>query len=308
MIIGSASKNLAQNLRSSGVENANSNKGNMEVKLAAKKNIRRRKPKFFETTRIGETKGGVGRYLSRTIERALDVLEVFSESSNLSLREISESTKQAESTAFRVLLTLQSRGYLQQNEDGTYHLAPKVLLGKDRERAERLRELVHPRLELLVRKFNETASMAYLFDIHIQVIDSVESMHDVHVRNKIGRVIAPYASSLGKAITAFQDSKVIDTLLEIHGLFPRTKNTIVDRRAVYAEFDQIHKTGHAFDREETSEGAICTAVPIFSPSGRVDAAISISVPQIRMNDELQADILASLVKVAREVQDLTKEA
>lgn len=273
------------------------------MKAISQDGIRRRRPKFMGTPQNGEPKEGMDRYYSRTIERALDVLEAFPDSnSKLSLTEVSELTKLAESSVFRMLLTLESRGYLRQSGDGTYHLSPKVLRGKIYEKAERLRDLVHPKLEELSRQFNETVGMAYFFDPHIQVVDCIHSLHDIHVRNKVGRVLAPHASSLGKAITAFQDANVIDKLLEIYGLYPKTKNTVVDRQLIYADFSQIRNNGYAFDREETSEGIICTGAPIFSRPGMVDASISISVPLIRMNEQLQVDIINSLLAAAQEVQ------
>ena len=83
-----------------------------------------------------------------------------------------------------MLVTLQNRGYLQQNDDGSYQLARKVLLGKLSERAEKFREIAKHEMQSLASHFNETASLAYLFDDRIQVIESIErSLHDItHLR------------------------------------------------------------------------------------------------------------------------------
>ena len=60
-------------------------------------------------------------------------------------------------------------------------------------------------MERLTQRFNETVSMAYLYDDRIHVLDSIETFHEIRISNRIGRVLPPHCSAMGKAITAFQD-------------------------------------------------------------------------------------------------------
>src|ERR1700730_17057293 len=153
----------------------------------------------------------------RAIARALDVLDCFTdEAPELSLKDIGEAVQLPESSLFRILLTLESKGYLIQNPDGTYRLPPKLLWGKVYDRAERLRSIIRPYLQALVRRFDETASLAYLYGDRIQALDTVETFHEVRITNKPGRVLPPHCSSLGKAIAAFQEPAAIDRVLEAY--------------------------------------------------------------------------------------------
>src|ERR1700691_1913015 len=113
-------------------------------------------------------------YYLRSIGRALEVLDCFDGKASLALKEIGKSTGLPESTLFRVLLTLEKHGYLKQAVDGTYQLAPKLRFGWLVEQANNLRAKARPELERLVNRFNETASMAYLHDDRIHVLDSIE--------------------------------------------------------------------------------------------------------------------------------------
>jgi hypothetical protein len=71
------------------------------------------------------------RYLSRSICRALDVLDSFSAAHpEFTLKELSRRVSIPESSLFRVLLTLEKRDYLVQNSDGSYQLSPRLLHGR----------------------------------------------------------------------------------------------------------------------------------------------------------------------------------
>jgi DNA-binding IclR family transcriptional regulator len=267
----------------------------LKASLAAQ----RRRPK---RSKSGNERNGSERYLSKAICRALDVLDLFpDENCYLNLKEISTRMGLPEASLFRILTTLQNRAYLTQDASGCYRLAKKVLLGKVRERADVLRELVHPILRDLASRFNETASLAYLFETRIQVLDSVDTLHEVRVINKPGRVLPPHCSSLGKAITAFQDPVTSDEILGVYGLIQRTPNTVTDRQQLLTMFQEIRRTGYAVDREEASEGGICIAAPIHSDQKPVVAAISLSTPAARMTIDRERSTIAAVIKAAGEI-------
>jgi len=264
---------------------------------------RRRRPKFLsKPTSPKPESPGEDQYRSKVLVRALEVLDAFhSPSSAFSLSEISARTGLPESSLFRILVTLCSRGYLLQDESGAYVLARKVASGKTWERAEHIRRVAHPKLQQLVSQFEETASLAFLFSDHIRVVDTVESFHDIRMINKISRIVPPNASSLAKSIIAFQERTAIDQILEVCGVFRRTEKTLVDRQAIYAEFEAIRARGYAFDREETTLGGICVGGPIVSPSGKVESSISIATPLIRFSPERERLIVPALLQATQEV-------
>lgn len=267
---------------------------------------RRRAPKREASLR---TKLAWGKqYHLKALSRALDVLDCFPEdAARLSLREIARLTRTPESSLYRILLTLQHRGYVRQHPDGTYQQPERLLVGRLHERGEVLRVLARPHLRTLAARFDETASLACLFHDLVRVLDTVETFHEIRMTNKVGRVLPPHCSSLGKAITAFQTSEHINHMLEVYGLFRRTERTIVDRTALLAEFEEITQKGVAFDREETVTGGFCIGVPIATVAGEVFAAVSVSTPLVRMTPKRQAEIERAVVQTALLIgQDLRK--
>lgn len=268
---------------------------------------RRRRPQWAaeKGAKNAEATSADQRYHSRTIERALDVLESFhANQPGLSLKELSAITGLPESSLFRVLLTLQKRDYLQQQTDGTYQLTRKVLLGRLYESAELVRTLARPQLEELASEFNETCSVAYVFGDHIQVLDTMETFHQIRVSNRRGRILPPHCSSMGKAILAFQTSEVADAMLEVYGLNRRTEHTIVDRHALRQELLTVRRLGFACDREESMLGGVCFGAPISSSTGQVVAALSISTPTQRITPEREK---AMQQRVREAAQAVTKK-
>jgi DNA-binding IclR family transcriptional regulator len=220
----------------------------MGTNTAAKKSVRRRIPKW--ALQNGDGAPGDEVYYLRSIGRALDVLDCFDGQTPLSLKEISAKMRLPESTLFRVLRTLERHEYLHQDRDGTYQLSPRLIFGWLVRAADHVREVARPQMERLVNTFNETASLAFLFDDRIHVLDCMETFHEIRMTNKIGRVLPPHCSALGKAITAFQDRRLADRMLEVYGLTPRTEHTITDRQRLFAEFNEIRESGVACDREQ----------------------------------------------------------
>ena len=243
-------------------------------------------------------------YYLRSIGRALEVLDCFDGKAPLALKDIGNSTGLPESSLFRVLLTLEKHGYLQQAVDGTYQLAPKLRFGWLIQQGNALREKVRPELERLAQRFNETASMAYLYDNRIQVLDSIETFHEIRMSNRIGRVLPPHCSALGKAIAAFQDRALAEQIVEVYGLTRRTDHTITDRARLFDEFAEIRLAGIACDREESILGGICYSAPLRPAGKQVLAAISLSTPIVRMTPERDAETRKAVLEAAQRASQL----
>ncbi|MGA2963710.1 MAG: IclR family transcriptional regulator [Candidatus Korobacteraceae bacterium] len=255
-------------------------KGKTELSSVQRKTTRRRIPKWALHS---NDPAANEQYYLRSIGRALEVLDCFDGKAPLSLKEICISTK---------------HGYLKQAVDGTYQLAPKLRFGWLIEQANALRDKVRPELERLTRRFNETASIAYLYDDRIHVLDSIESFHEIRISNRIGRVLPPHCSALGKAITAFQDRVLAEQIVEVYGLARRTDFTITDRARLFDEFAHIRSTGIACDRQESILGGICYSSALRPAEGPVVAAISLSTPVVRMTPEREEETRKAVLEAA----------
>ena len=120
--------------------------------------------------------------------------------------------------------------------------------------------------------------------------------------NVVGHIVPPNASSIGKAITAFQTEERREKLLRSHGMYRFTEHTIVDRSELCREWERVQLQKFAVDREESVYDGVCFAVPIIGESGEVNAAISASLPKARLRDaEHEAAMVKALTSAAARI-------
>lgn len=236
------------------------------------------------------------KYFSKVVGKALDILEILRHSpAPLSLNELTLQVKMMKSSVFRLLYTLESAGYVGKDADGRYQLAQGVRTLLPDSFGEKLLQAALPEMKELSREFGETVSLAQLFDNRIQVAAVIESPQLLRMANVVGRILQPHASSLGKSITAFQSEETAEKLLRSYGIYCYTKHTITDEVELKKEFEKIRSHGYAVDAEESILEGCCFGAPVFDRGRRAVAAVSISVPKMRLkNKEDRARIVAAL--------------
>jgi IclR family acetate operon transcriptional repressor len=239
-------------------------------------------------------------YFSRAVEKAMLALDSIRQSPQpLSLMEISALLRLTKASAFRLLYTLEALHYLSKSPDGRYFALPR---GNHHE----LVQCATEPLERLSMAFGETASMAALFENHIEVLTVFESPQLMRMGNTPGRILPPNASSLGKAIAAFQSPEITEKLLRSYGTYPFTTHTITDEIALREEFARIRQQGFAEDCEESISGGRCFAAPILRANGHAIGAVSLSMPLIRFRAEEREAIVSAVRETAAAIERALK--
>jgi IclR family acetate operon transcriptional repressor len=260
-------------------------------KLVAKKKVPVQKP----------AEGG--QYFSRAVSKALETLELLQlRQLPMTLSEIAGQVQLSKASVFRLLRTLEALGYVATSGWGKYALAPGVHSLVSMQWLARLLRTATLPLQALTRSLHETASVAALFDNRIEVIAVVESPQTVRMSNVVGHILPPNASSMGKAVTAFQTEDRREKLLRSHGVYRFTDHTLTDGSELGAEWERVQLQKFAVDREESVYDGVCFAVPIFGESGEVNAAISLSLPKARLrNAEHEAAMVKALTAAAAQI-------
>jgi len=261
-----------------------------------------KKPSTKKKSPVKKAEDG-GQYFSRAVGKALEALELLQlRQESMTLDEIARQVQLSKTSVFRLLRTLEAAEYVVTCGWGKYGLAPGVQAIVSTQWLARLLRTAVPRLHDLTRDLYETASLAALFDNRIEVIAVVESPQTVRMSNVVGHILPPNASSMGKAITAFQTEERREKLLRSHGIYRFTEHTMVDRSELGREWERAQLQKFAVDREESVYDGVCFAVPIFGESGEVNAAISLSLPKARLrNAEHEAAVLGALTAAAVQI-------
>lgn len=200
----------------------------------------------------------------------------------MTLAELADYVRAGRPSILRLLRTLEHAGYIVRDDNKEYRIDVAWPSMGTQDRLSIVRKIARPFCQELHGVCGETVSMACLFDDHIRVVDVLESPQHIRMSNFQGRILQPNASALGKVIAAFQEKSLQEKLLGVYGIYPLTKNTLVDRQAIRAEYAVVRERGYAEDREETVAGGFCVAAPVHAPEASVMTSVSVSMPRFRM--------------------------
>ena len=226
---------------------------------------------------------------TRSIERALDILECFSEkNTELRIADICKSVGLSKSTVHRTMATMENRGYLSQSlENGKYRLGVKTLsAGKAFLAGLDFRALALPYMRTIRDTINESVNLYVTNGSKRVVIERLESDEPLRRVLKIGDELPLDRGAAGKVFLAFNPK-----LQEFAQIDP----------AVIAEIRRQH---YAVSHGERESDAASVAVPLFDHQAKVIAVLAVSGPSIRFKEPQ----LSSYISILRESSEAISSA
>ncbi len=244
-------------------------------------------------------------YSIQTVVNALRLLEAFGDAETLGVTELSRALDLHKNNVFRLLATLEERGYVRQEGDnGRYALDTRCLeLARAFDRAgggllDRGREVVGD----LARDVDETAHLAVLRSFEVVHLCGSQPKGMLVVSSRVGERLPLHCTALGKVLLGCGGEvrwAEYERSLGAGGLERLTRTTIVDRDKLVEHLQGVGVQGYALDVEECVRGLCCAAAPVFDARGELVAALSVSAPQARMpGDDLARSLVPEVVASA----------
>lgn len=236
----------------------------------------------------------------QTVDHALAVLEAFGpDTRDLGVAELSRMLRITGPSTYRLLSTLEARGFLEQDpKTKRYRLGLKLFEIASRiSSGISLLDVAHPHLERLVELTQETAFLAIWDRDAALSIDKVDSPLQLFLRTTVGTRRPPNAASSAKCLLAFQPQQVIDDTLA-KGLGRFNAQTVTDHDVFRAELEQIRRQGYAINRGGYHESASGVAAPIRDRHRKVVASVALGVPTSRMDDERVPELVRAVMQAA----------
>jgi IclR family KDG regulon transcriptional repressor len=248
--------------------------------------------------------------LVQTIERVSLILDILGKSpQGLSLGALSKKTSFPKGTTHRLLTSLAYFDYVRQDSiTKNYHLGFKLVeLGNRLLNQLDFRTEAHPFLIELAERTKETVHMVILDRnevLYVDKVDTSEPNGGLRMASMLGLRIPTHCSAVGKVLLAFLAEERLISIVKDKGLPRRTENTITDIEELKKHLQAIREQGYALDDEENEKGIKCIGAPIRDQSGEVKAAISISVPSIRVRTDtlmttLKDQVTETAMKISR---------
>ena len=157
------------------------------------------------------------KYLLQSVNNALAIIDVLCEHDNLGLAELAAYMNLGKSTVFRLLYTLQHKGYVSKDRNSKYHLSFKFArIGTIVTKRSELIELIHPFLMELSALSGETAHLVtWHSDTEIIFVDKVIGTATISMQSMVGFTRTAHMTATGKALLAYSLILAINRPIEM---------------------------------------------------------------------------------------------
>jgi DNA-binding IclR family transcriptional regulator len=236
--------------------------------------------------------------MSQSLGRALQLLTELAEGPG-SLDELAETVGVHKTTVLRLLRTLEEDRLVYRDAAFRYHLGAGLFALSSRALEQRpVRAAAAPHLAALNRETGHTVHLAAYEGDEVVYIDKYDSRHPVRMYSRIGLRARLHCTAVAKVLLAGlpqRERRAVAEAIEYERLTP---NTITTPEALLAELARVAEQGHAVDRGEHETFINCVAAPIRDASGRVVAAVSVSVPDVLLEFEQVLALLPGVLATA----------
>jgi DNA-binding IclR family transcriptional regulator len=243
------------------------------------------------------------------LNKALDILEVFTESSNnrpLRLTEVARLSGKNKVTAKRLMAILVARGYLSQpGKRGKYSLGPKLLsLNHSIKENGSVKDIAKEYMIKLNEILSETVVLAGWDGKEAHFLGEVNTKYPFSPLRIIpdqNSITPLYCTSAGKIFLATMTGKELDEYFQNTKIEARTPNTITNVTLIKTHLMLVAQEGIAYDDEELYIGVRNVGAPIRNSRGEVSYAVSVTCPVARMDRTRMTEIAPDVKRCAIEI-------
>lgn len=220
----------------------------------------------------------------RSVGAALDVLECFAVDGSLGVSDVARRLGVAKSTAHRLLQTLHSRGFVEQDGEGKYRLGIHLYeLGHLAQARNTFRHAALPHLKAIAEATGYTLNFAVPDGADVVFVERIEVGEGGLLLGHVGRRLPSHATSSGKVIAAFNPA--VDQARRTAGFPAFARRTIRTESAWSRALADVRRQGFAVSHGESFDAMTSIAVPVIQRKVAV-ASISAFGPTSQIGPDL----------------------
>lgn len=244
------------------------------------------------------------RDLVGSLAKGLDVMAILAaHPAGLTLTETAAAAGLTRAGARRLLLTLVSSGYAEQ--DGRrFRLGPRLLgLARQWLDGTSLWAFAEPHMRKVATALKESCSAAVLSGTDVVYVARIPGERIMSVALNVGTRLPAWCTSMGRVLLSGLAEDELKRFLA--GIEPRklTEKSVTDRRKLAAIIRAVAVEGFALVDEELEIGLRSIAVPIRDRAGRIVAAVNVSTQSARFTPAaMRREILPPLRRAAADIE------
>ncbi|MBG6071943.1 MULTISPECIES: IclR family transcriptional regulator C-terminal domain-containing protein [unclassified Polaromonas] len=239
----------------------------------------------------------------QSFARGLEVIRSFSaQSPRQTLSEVAGRTGLTRAGARRILLTLQTLGYVE-SDGKLFRLTARMLdLGFAYLSSLPIWNLAEPLMETLAGQVKESCSAAVLDGTDIVYVMRVSTHKIMSIGLGVGSRLPAYCTSMGRMLLSALPPDQMTRVLQASERSARTRYTVTDLDELAAKIALVRKQGWSLVNQELEEGLVSMAAAITDRNGQTVAALNISGQANRTSTRVMQDtMLPALLGTARSI-------
>lgn len=237
----------------------------------------------------------------KSVGRALEVLEYISDLQPVGVSEIARELSEPKSSVQRALDTLAKGRWISRDETNPSLWVVAIrtaMLGRNFAGKLDINTVALSYMETLRQETQETIHLAVPREASMILIERLESPHRLRYVEPLGGAASLFRTATGKSVLANlseerRDSLIADNLAAI-------EETGESRESLLKELVRIRDLGYSTTSAWRSE-VYATAAAIIGANNEPIAALSISVPAMRITEEIKPTHAALVIEAAREI-------
>jgi DNA-binding IclR family transcriptional regulator len=220
----------------------------------------------------------------------------------VSLKILAAETGLHSSTAFRILNSMVSNGFVERDPSGKYLLGRKLLRLASRVHVTLdLRQIAQPVMARLRDELGETVNLTVQEGDEVVYIEKANPNRMMHVQQLVGSRAPLHVTAVGKLMLATGGDDECRGYAQRTNLPSYTRNTINELPRLLEEAAMLRSQGYAFDDEEAEIGVGCIGTLIYDATGNIVAGLSVSAPIERRRNEWVDKLLAAAREISEEM-------
>ncbi len=238
----------------------------------------------------------------QSVERALDLLELVANSEqSISIMELMEKTGLNRTTIWRILGTLEKRGYIEKDEvTKNYQRGVKLYqLVRGNDSYSYLVKVIQPYMEEISKKYNETVILSVFQNKKMYNICQVDPEQTVRLMNYTNTFSPLHCSSNGKLQLSYFTEEELESYL-MYPLEEFSSFTITNRQALKKQLKEISQQKYSLSIGEYDESENAISIAIEANNNPI-AFITLGGPAFRISEKDLREAAPQLLEVAKEI-------
>ena len=224
--------------------------------------------------RIPDREPAASTYRAPALEKGLDILELLAtQADGLTLSQIAQRLARSVQEVYRVVLSLERRGYVRRGEDDSFQLSMKLFdLAANHLPVKRLLQSALPLLDRLARQVEQVVVVSVREGHETRVVLVADNPAPIGFRVRVGTQRPVFKTASGRVLLAFQPDSYRQKLVqELAGSI--SQNNKEAQRHI-ASIEIIRRRGYEFVSGETLGGITDISYPVLDANGVAHAALT----------------------------------